>query len=262
MKLEVIMVGEGIDQAIQRIDHVFSVEKDRWYYKFAFPLEDKEDIDHILMTLNCILPETIQILNTSIISEQSHLRLPYGYEISFVGSKIASSVEEKRITLKRGLSFGGFHPTTLMCIELLMEVVFKQKTIKKVLDLGTGSGVLAIMAKKLGLKDVYALDIDLQSCIEAKYNAQLNGHKDTIRIVCGNEQCIRNEFDLIMANIIFHTIKGLIRELVSMTKPSGYLIISGLLATGIGEFLELLGKDGLLTVKEKEGWGAILWQKE
>jgi len=262
MKLEVILTGENIEKAIQGISYDFHIGKDDRYHRLSFPLKNREEIDYVLKSLDSILPKEIQVLNTSIILEQGYLELPYGYRVFFIGPEDTPSVREKDIVLKRGLSFGGYHPTTIMCIELLMKLLSKHNSFEKILDLGTGSGILAIMAKKLKTADVYAVDVDFQSCIEAKYNTTLNGYSDAIKIVCGDEHCIKGKFDLIMANIIFHTLEELIKKLTYMLSPNGYLIISGFLAADTGRFAELLGKKGLSATKEKEGWGAILWQKE
>ena len=180
----------------------------------------------------------------------------------FVHPGESPSIREKEIVLKRGLAFGGYHPTTVMCMELLIDIFREHDDLKNVLDLGTGSGILAIMAKKLGAGQVCAVDLDFQSCTEARYNVMLNGSDGAIKIICGNEDCIKANFDFIMVNIIFHTLERLILDLKSRLTHNGYLIISGFLSADQEKFANLIGKNGVLSTKEKEGWGAILWQKE
>ncbi len=263
MRLEVILAGEAIEETLQRIDRNFSIEKDDWYHKLLFPLRDTEEINHILKILDSVLVQGVQVLNTSIVLEQVPLKLPCDYRVSFVGPGDTPSPNKKEVILKKGLSFGGYHPTTVMCMELLMELIPERNSLKKALDLGTGNGILAIMAKRLEIEDICAVDMDLQSCIEARHNAIINGYnRDEIKIVCGNEDCIKDGFDLIMANIIFHTLEGLIERLTYMLRTGGYLIISGFLSPDTERFARLAGKNGLLTTREKEGWGALLWQKK
>ena len=261
MRLEVILKGKGIERVIRQINFSFSMEKDRNYFRLSFPLNKTEEVDCILKSLNNILGEDVQVINTSIESEKDVMELANGYRILMTSSNNLMLPEEKEIILKKGLSFGGFHPTTKMCLELLIKAAAKYSNLNKVLDLGTGSGILAIMAKKLGIKDVYAIDIDFQSCIECRDNAILNGYYD-IKVICGSELSIKGIFDLIMVNIIFHTLKEIMKNVTDMLKPKGLVILSGFLAPDKGSFIRILGRGNVLDIKEEEGWGAILWQKE
>jgi len=261
-RLEIILEKEdSVKERLKKLPHKFLLKDEKRFFVASFKVKEEREIDKILKTISYIIPEDIQILNTSILPERGFFELPSGYRISFITSDEIRSPDSNEIILKRGIAFGGFHPTTLMCLELIAKL-FKENEIKKALDLGAGSGILSIMAKRCGAERVYAVEIDPDSWIECKENIMLNGYEDEIYLVCGSEKCIKGRFDLIMANIIFHTLKEIIASLVSMLENKGFLIISGILSSQIRDFINILRKGKVLEIREKEGWGAILWQKE
>lgn len=131
---------------------------------------------------------------------------------------------KKRIIINPSFAFGtGSHPTTRMCIKFLVEVTKKGS---KVLDLGCGSGILAIAAEKLGANYVLAVDIDDIALKEAKKNISKNNCKKiTLSHTMGDD----NNFDLIVCNILLNTILELKSDLKKSLKVNGKLILSGIL---------------------------------
>lgn len=141
---------------------------------------------------------------------------------------------EIAVHVNAGLAFGtGHHGTTAGCLDMLSRVL-KRKTFRNVLDLGTGSGVLAIAAAKAMPCYVMATDIDPVATETAKYNAKQNGVQAHIECLTsvGFTQARMHEqapFDLIIANILAKPLQQMAHDIVSHTASSGTVILSGLL---------------------------------
>lgn len=130
------------------------------------------------------------------------------------------------------MSFGtGYHETTQLMLHALTEIELTEKTI---LDVGTGTGILAIAAIKLGAKQSFGFDIDEWSAINAQENAIQNGVIDSFTIAQGGFETLENKsssFDIVIANINRSVLLGLKQELVNSVSPNGYLLVSGILTT-------------------------------
>lgn len=168
--------------------------------------------------------------------------------------------EEIIVNIDPGMAFGtGGHPTTIMCIEAL------QKYLKKgmdVLDVGTGSGILSIVAKKLGARRVVAVDIDETAVDIAKYNAKLNNVD--IEIFKNNlVDDIKDQFNIVVANIIAEVIVKLTNKLGFILKDRGFYIVSGIIPEKVDNVIETLKDNSfeILEIKEKENWYSIVSTK-
>ncbi|OSZ77798.1 50S ribosomal protein L11 methyltransferase [Chitinophagaceae bacterium IBVUCB2] len=133
---------------------------------------------------------------------------------------------EHEIVITPKMSFGtGHHATTYMMIQQMREIDFNDKT---VFDFGTGTGVLAILAEKLGARTIYAVDNDEWSILNTKENIERNNSRnikvEKIDVVTGAEQ-----FNIILANINRNIILDNFLSLKKMLAPSGTLLLSGLL---------------------------------
>lgn len=173
------------------------------------------------------------------------------------------SDEEMVITLDPGMAFGtGLHPTTRMCLEALEEHL---SCGARVLDLGTGSGILAIAAAKLGAKRVLALDIDPLAVKIAKENVLANGVGKTVEVKEGSLEMARGSlFDLIVVNILTRTIAELIEKgLLDHLKPEGLLIAAGIMASEEEEVREAFRKRGLkgLSLLQKGDWVTLIGRR-
>lgn len=166
-----------------------------------------------------------------------------------------------------GMAFGtGGHETTRLCLELL-EKVMEQRDLTaspSLLDLGTGSGILAMAASLLGAGRILALDIDPDAVDVARENLVLNNLSD--RIECGIVplESLTERFDIILANILAEELVRLAPYLTERLNPGGALILSGILAEK--EPLVLLGFDSLpleycRTATAGE-WVAMLYRAE
>ncbi len=145
--------------------------------------------------------------------------------------------EDIEIALDPGMAFGtGSHPTTQLCLEALET---KMRPALDVLDLGCGSGILAIAAAKLGARHVLALDIDAIALRATRENAALNGVARQICVEQGSLEtalsCGRR-FDLAVVNILARIILELSeRGLAQILKPGGIAIFSGIIDTQADE---------------------------
>jgi len=152
---------------------------------------------------------------------------------------------EAVIRLDPGMAFGtGQHPTTLMCLRALEELL---RPGMDVLDLGTGSGILALAAAKLGAASVLALDIDPQAAAVARENVRLNGLEVAVQVEEGGlDEALRTAFDLAMANISAPVILGMAPALAEVLRPGGVLIVAGFSAESAERVSSALARTGLM----------------
>jgi ribosomal protein L11 methyltransferase len=189
--------------------------------------------------------------------------LPIGNRFLIVLTDEPVDAPERRIVL-RLRSLGGFgtghHPTTRMCLEFLEQC---QVNGKRVLDVGTGSGILAIASAKLGAKEVVATDIDDAALEAAQENAVRNGCIDLIRFVKSDLlRQVSAQFDIVLSNLLTPLIKDLAWQIKSRQTlaPEGLWIGSGVSVEGWKEVKPLLLKLGYRLVDERElaGWVAFV----
>ncbi|UVW28235.1 50S ribosomal protein L11 methyltransferase [Massilia sp. H6] len=165
------------------------------------------------------------------------------------------------LELDPGLAFGtGSHPTTRLCMEWLEA---HPKPGKSVLDYGCGSGILAMVAKKLGAQDVAGVDIDPQAIVSARANAERNACAIDFYVpddlaVTPNERHARGQFDTVVANILSSPLKLMAPMLAGRVAPGGSLVLSGVLARQADEvaaaYLPFI-KLGVWA--EQDGWVAL-----
>ena len=172
------------------------------------------------------------------------------------------------IEIEAGLAFGtGHHATTRSCL-LLLDRLARMWRPQKVLDLGCGSGVLAIAAAKRLHARALASDIDLVSVAVARDNARLNGVAPRVTVVEAaglDHPAIRARapFDLAFANILASPLVALAPPLAAAVAPGGHLILSGLLERQGTRVLAAYRARGLRPVGRlvREGWVSLLLQR-
>ena len=136
-----------------------------------------------------------------------------------------------RVVIEPGLAFGtGDHPTTGMCLDAL-DLFLQRNPGAAVLDVGTGSGILAIAARKLGAGLSVGTDNDPLALRVARENAAVNGALIDLR--SGIPEGV--EFDLVLANILANTLVELAPDLAHAVAPGGRLILSGILESQVSE---------------------------
>ena len=172
------------------------------------------------------------------------------------------------IEIEAALAFGtGHHGTTRGCL-LLLDEVLRARWPRRVLDLGTGTGVLAIAAAKALHQRILASDIDLRSSIVARDNARLNGAGNLVEAVhapgfSSPKFRSRAPFDLVMANILANPLKRLATPMARHLAPSALVILSGLLPHQANGVIAAYRASGLVLVKrlQLEGWTSLLMRK-
>jgi ribosomal protein L11 methyltransferase len=158
------------------------------------------------------------------------------------------------------MSFGtGHHPTTFSVMQLMQRLDFKDKT---VYDFGTGTGILGILAEKLGAKKVLAVDND-DWCIEnALENIQNNASKViTIEKVASALQ--NDQYDIVLANVNRHIIEANMDELTQIGKPGGILVLSGLLIEDQSDMIDLARSKAWIFQEAQplDGWVSLLFNR-
>ncbi len=169
------------------------------------------------------------------------------------------------IEIEAALAFGtGHHGTTRGCL-LLLDHVLKTRRPRRLLDLGTGTGVLAIAAAKAGRRAVLASDIDPPSVAVARDNARLNGVGNLVHAIratglAAPDFARAGPFDLVLANILANPLRQLARPLTQHLAPSGLVILSGLLTHQARAVIAAYRARGLVPVRHLriEGWSSLL----
>lgn len=167
------------------------------------------------------------------------------------------------ITMDPGMAFGtGTHETTSLCLEVLDARV---KGGERMLDIGTGSGILAIAVLKLGAAEAEGVDIDPMCVRTAGENAQRNGVQDRFKVLVGDlSDKASGVYNIITANIVASAILSLAPHVPALMAPGAVFIASGIIDTRKDEVLEGLRAAGLdpFEVHEKRGWVCIVCRKE
>ncbi len=175
--------------------------------------------------------------------------------------------DKKIIKIDPGAAFGtGSHPSTYLCLEKMENIFFSDK---KILDIGSGSGILSVAARLLGAKEVYAVDNDYLAINSTKSNFQLNfGDLNNLSTYLGsfNEVILKNQlkqFDLVLCNILAEVIKGMIPNIYKCLRNNGEVIFSGILNSQKDEIIKILIQNNLklLDVSTRKDWACISAQK-
>ncbi len=172
------------------------------------------------------------------------------------------------LEIEAALAFGtGHHGTTRGCL-LALDAVLKRRRPRRVVDLGTGTGVLAMAAAKALKREVFCGDVDAVAVGAARGNAALNGVGPFVRPVVAaglrHETLRRNApYDLILANILARPLRALAPAIAARAAPGADLILSGLLPRDVRGILSSYGAQGFALVRrgELEGWATLSLRK-
>ncbi len=238
----------------------------------------RRDFEKIISKLLNIKPSTNQFFDWSIIKEEDWLISWKKYWApELVGNHFLilpcwinlneKFKDKKIIKIDPGAAFGtGSHPSTYLCLEKMENIFFSDK---KILDIGSGSGILSVAARLLGAKDVYAVDNDYLAINSTKSNFQLNfGDLKNLNTYLGsfNEVILKNQltqFDFVFCNILAEVIKGMIPSIYKCLRNNGEVIFSGILNSQKDEIIKILIKNDLklLDVTTRKDWACISAQK-
>ncbi len=183
------------------------------------------------------------------------------------GMRYTPESDEIVIDIQQGVSFGsGEHPTTRLAVRGIEAALSGKNCLVKTnhtraLDIGTGSGILAIAAVSLGVKKALAIDIDPCSRSEAKINIRLNNMEDQIQILDHNIENIDEKFSLITANLRYPTLKRLCSHISKIMEKEGAVVVSGIKTDEVTDVLNSFTQKGFsCTWKavEKDWAGMVL----
>ncbi len=172
--------------------------------------------------------------------------------------------DELVIKMDPGLAFGsGTHETTRLCATLIEKYM---ESGMHVLDVGTGSGILAICESKLGAKDVFAYDIDPVAVRVAKENAEKNG---VYNITCGVSDLLKDvdmtggPYDFVSANIVSDIIMRMAPDLERVTKFGATVCVSGVIDEYAEEVIECMENNGfgIADILSDNGWKGIVFKR-
>lgn len=183
---------------------------------------------------------------------------------NIVPEGMASPGEETPLFLGRKGAFGsGEHETTASCLESMGQLPGIAGA--RVLDLGSGTGILAIAAAKLGAASVVAIDLDWRAAVSCADNVRINGEENRVSTICGELACLgRQTFDVILANIYADILLALADQLVDMTTPSGSILLSGIPLQDKYDVWRSYSTRGCRLVDSRIGeeFVTYLWQRE
>ncbi|MGC9347433.1 MAG: 50S ribosomal protein L11 methyltransferase [Anaerolineae bacterium] len=161
-----------------------------------------------------------------------------------------------------GMAFGtGLHPTTQLCVAAVEDLV---QPGMDVLDLGTGTGILAMIAARLGAGRILAVDTDENAVTAARWNVRVNELDQKIRLLHGSLSDVHRRFDLILANILTHIIIEMAASgLADRLQEGGTVVASGILEDQAESVAAALNQGGLrVTAQDQIGeWVAIRAKK-
>jgi ribosomal protein L11 methyltransferase len=175
------------------------------------------------------------------------------------------SLEEVVVTIDPGQAFGtGTHETTQMCLQFLEEAFDGAPTPRRVLDVGTGTGILGIAAALLGAPLTLGIDVDPKGVEVAGENARINGVEGRFHAATTPLSCVEGRYDLILANVLAEILTDLKEEIAARLEPGGKLILSGILSEK-GDWVakEYQAVGCRLAGRKVEGqWTALLLRQE
>lgn len=264
------------------IDNEFGVEQKNFYDElggdfaplsiFKYSLEYLEDlrrrVEHKFLTrVRCAIHEQDTIVWMEGWKESFKPVETARFYIYPPWEKKTNDATKTSVIIEPGMAFGtGQHATTLLCLEVFEELCrdsLGDLQSLRLCDVGTGTGILAIAAAKLGVGGIVATDIDEDAISAVRANAMENNVAFETRVesVPLND---KDGFDLVFANILAVVLKKIAPDLSAVCRPGGYVIMSGLLEEQMPELLDVCAKTGLKLVAHKlrADWCALLLQKE
>lgn len=189
--------------------------------------------------------------------------------ISPPGKKIINAVDASpeiiNVMIKQGIAFGsGIHPTTKMCLKAMDKVFLHNTGLKSVLDIGTGTGILAITSILFGAEKCIATDTDPCARAEAKENLEINDiSKSSIIISDTDMTCFDQKFDLVTANLRYPTLVSLFPAVVSISDSGKFVILSGMRPDEKKNVAEVYSKKFTVVEEMTENeWSALILEKD
>lgn len=183
--------------------------------------------------------------------------VPLWQKKKFKGTRLPVYLDPK------GASGSGQHPTTQIMATLMEEAVSRGAGFNSFLDLGTGTGVLCVVAARFGAKKIQAVDYDPVAVSSARFNLRLNHVRG--RVIRKDVKALKNEAprDVICANLISALLTDIRPYLFANVRRGGYLVMSGIYLSNLKVFQAQFRDRNFkcLRVMKKRGWGGLLFKK-
>jgi ribosomal protein L11 methyltransferase len=185
--------------------------------------------------------------------------LPDGQSLEGTGAERVIRITSGREAAE-GVFGTGRHPTTRLSLGLLEDHL---KNGSRVLDLGTGSGVLAVAAARLGAREVLALDVDEQAVACARETVRANEMSGVIRVERGDRPPFGARFELVVANLFTNVLLQLAPELSGAMQPSGLLIASGVIGNRASDVVKAMRGNGLRFKEQRseDDWHGLVFER-
>lgn len=157
-------------------------------------------------------------------------------------------------------AFGsGLHETTSGCLALMEDFAeeIPDRTGIAVLDIGTGTGILSLAAYRLGMRRITAIDVSVRAVIAAFHNFNLHGISREVDLRLADIRTVSGEYDLVLANLRFGILSGMLEQILLRMGPGGTIIVSGIRQEEAGQFDILVSHTAVLAVErtvERNGW--------
>lgn len=165
------------------------------------------------------------------------------------------------VIIQPKMSFGtGHHTTTQMMVEMMLDAEMQGR---RILDMGSGTGVLAIVAARLGAESVLAVEIDDMAEESVRENIALNGVADRVVSVCGDVRAIAGEeFDIVLANINRNILLNDMAAYVATLRQGGQLVISGFLAEDVAVLVDYAATLNLVPTRQRSNgeWQCVAFE--
>jgi ribosomal protein L11 methyltransferase len=245
------------------------------------PIDGKEEaarqqVANGLWHLSSLGPQFVGDLQTRVVHEEDWANAWKDYyHVTHIGQRLVIRPSwreyipvnnEVVLELDPGMAFGtGLHPTTRMCLEQIEQ---RTRSGGRVLDVGTGSGILALASAKLGAASVYCIDNSSVAVESAIANAETNHLSARINVVLGvldesESNRLSGMYDLVLANIIARVIGSIASYLAQVLAPDGILITSGIIEDRRHEAEQPLLAAGLKLIDQVmiDDWVTLIMQK-
>ena len=167
---------------------------------------------------------------------------------------------EYELIIEPKMSFGtGHHATTALMIQQMLAMDMKGKT---VVDFGCGTGILAILAEKLGAASVVAIDHEEWAVENSKENLERNNAVKVTVLFADSMDSSQAQFDIMLANINRNVIMKSLQSWRNFLEPGGVLVVSGILVTDTDDVSDMVASSGFLGEKvlTENGWASILFK--
>ncbi len=245
------------------------------------PIDGKEEavrkqVAEGLWHLSSLGPQFVGDLQTRVVHEEDWANAWKDYyHVTHIGQRLVIRPSWREYTpkdnevvleLDPGMAFGtGLHPTTRMCLEQIEQ---RMRPDMCVLDVGTGSDILALGAAKLGARNVYCIDNSSVAVESALANAEMNHLSDRVSVVLGEldeteATRLSSQYDLVLANIIARVIGSIANNLAEVLAPEGILITGGIIEDRRHEAEGPLLTTGLKLIDQVmiDDWVTLILQK-